>query len=218
MSETKEFNRYSKGKIYRLINDIDPNEIYIGSTCLDLSKRLFNHRAYARLNKKSKIYQRMKDVGIDHFKIVLVEEYPCENKMQLVQREQYYIDLLKPNLNSRWAYATDEQKKDRKNDHQKNHYQNNRDAKLASNRNYRLANIRLISANASEKVTCECGAIIRKDGLSRHRNTQPHLQYMKSKEEKKEEAKVEKPIETKKDLPKFTAEDCELFFSLINSI
>ena len=35
--------RYKNGKIYKIVNDIN-DQLYIGSTCLPLSKRLYNHK------------------------------------------------------------------------------------------------------------------------------------------------------------------------------
>jgi predicted GIY-YIG superfamily endonuclease len=40
-------NKYAKGKIYRLVNDVD-NEFYVGSTCDLLSKRLYGHKKDAK--------------------------------------------------------------------------------------------------------------------------------------------------------------------------
>ena len=38
---------YAKGKIYKIANDID-DEIYVGSTCQSLSKRMGIHRQNAK--------------------------------------------------------------------------------------------------------------------------------------------------------------------------
>ena len=37
------YNRYNNGKIYQIINNID-DMVYIGSTCLPLRKRFYNHK------------------------------------------------------------------------------------------------------------------------------------------------------------------------------
>lgn len=41
----------------------------------------------------------MREIGFEHFKIELVERYPCNSKEELNIREQYYLDLHKPKLN-----------------------------------------------------------------------------------------------------------------------
>jgi hypothetical protein len=74
-------NRYHNGKIYKLVNA--DTRIYVGSTCLPLSKRLSCH----------------KKAGWENVRIVQIEAFRCETKQELVAREQFYIDLLKPSLN-----------------------------------------------------------------------------------------------------------------------
>jgi len=46
-------NRYGNGKVYKLVNYID-GEIYVGSTCLSLSKRPCNTKEELRANSPSK--------------------------------------------------------------------------------------------------------------------------------------------------------------------
>ena len=83
---------YKNGKIYCIRNNVD-NDIYIGSTCSPLSKRMSGHRTDMKLRPKtgSKLYQRMEEIGLDKFYIELSLEYPCENKEQLQAKEGEYI-------------------------------------------------------------------------------------------------------------------------------
>lgn len=92
-------NKYSKGKIYRLVNSVDSEE-YVGSTCDTLAKRLYNHKKKAR-QRASTVYNHLNNIGFENVSIVLVEEYPCENKMQLERRERYWIEQMQPRLNHR---------------------------------------------------------------------------------------------------------------------
>lgn len=91
-------NRYAKGKVYRLVNSVD-NEEYVGSTCDTLPKRLYKHKYDAKLKTSRRVYQHMNAVGLNNVDIVLVEEFPCNNKMELLRRERYWVDELKPTLN-----------------------------------------------------------------------------------------------------------------------
>lgn len=93
-----EDNRYANGKIYRLVNNVDSEE-YVGSTCGKLSKRLYGHKSGAKKTPLMRVYSHLNEVGWDNVKIVLVEEYKCENKMELERRERYWIESLKPSLN-----------------------------------------------------------------------------------------------------------------------
>lgn len=113
---------YQNGRIYKIVNDVC-DDIYIGSTTQPLSKRIAMHRSKAKEKPQRRIYQKFNEIGVEHFKIVLIEEYKCNNKEELVAREDYYIRLMKPDLNSRHAHRTDLQKKD----YDKDYYSINKD-------------------------------------------------------------------------------------------
>jgi hypothetical protein len=98
-------NRYGNGKIYKLVNDVD-DEIYVGSTCLSLSKRLHYHRNAKTTRSQIKIYSHLNNIGWERVKIVLIEECPCENKEQLLRRERYWIENLKATLNTHMPSRT----------------------------------------------------------------------------------------------------------------
>lgn len=95
---------YSKGKIYHLKCSIT-DKYYIGSTCSTLHDRLLNHK---RVGKKrdTKIYEYMKYYGVDNFYINLIENWPCDNKYQLLKREGYnqvLYNTVNNGLNTRYA-------------------------------------------------------------------------------------------------------------------
>ena len=78
------------------------NKSYVGSS-KDLSRRL---KEYYNLNERkvqsrnSRIYRALLDDGYDSFNLYILEY--CD-KNTLLKREQYYIDLLKPQYNIRAA-------------------------------------------------------------------------------------------------------------------
>jgi hypothetical protein len=90
-------NRYTNGKIYRLVNSVD-DEIYVGSTCSTLAKRFYGHKKDAE-RELLPAYKHLNKVGWNNVSIVLIEEYSCENKNQLERRERYWIETLKATLN-----------------------------------------------------------------------------------------------------------------------
>ena len=101
---------YQNGKIYCIRNWVD-DDIYIGSSCQPLSKRMEVHRSYGRNNKgNSRLYQKMKDLDIDCFYIEL-EEFPCDNVEQLRKREGELIREQRPKLNMRIECRTQEEHK-----------------------------------------------------------------------------------------------------------
>jgi hypothetical protein len=86
---------YQNGKIYKLVWS-ETNKIYIGSTCQKLSGRKADHiksfKQYQRGKRdKTSSFTLIEQFGFD-FKIILLEDFPCQRKEQLVAREQYYIN------------------------------------------------------------------------------------------------------------------------------
>jgi hypothetical protein len=78
---------YNNAKIYKLVN-LDLGLTYYGSTCGGLRKRLGNHKSDAKTrNYSSKL---LFEKGI--CTILLVEEFPTDNKRLLHQRERYWIE------------------------------------------------------------------------------------------------------------------------------
>ena len=89
---------YANGRIYKIepICEHDENEVYYGSTCQLLCKRMNKHRSDYKywLNKKrdkTSSYELFEKYGVENCKIYLVELYPCETKEELLAREGYYI-------------------------------------------------------------------------------------------------------------------------------
>lgn len=91
-------NRYSNAKIYRLVNNVD-GEVYVGSTCDALHKRLYQHKLKAKADPHRNVYKHLNQIGWENVSIVLVEQFPCSSKMELLKRERYFIEELKASLN-----------------------------------------------------------------------------------------------------------------------
>lgn len=147
-------NRYAKGKIYRLVNSVDGEE-YVGSTCDTLPKRKCKHKDNAKKKPTRRIYEHLNAIGWDNVDIVLIEEYPCNNKMELERRERHFIEVLKPTLNksiptrTMKEYYTDnvdkireycQQNKDKIKERQRKYYQQNKDKINEKHREYRQQN------------------------------------------------------------------------------
>jgi len=80
-------NKYENGKIYKVINTVD-DKIYIGSTVRRLCDRMGNHRSAANGEiRTSKFYKHIRNLGIEHFKIVLIEAIKCNSKEELERAE-----------------------------------------------------------------------------------------------------------------------------------
>jgi hypothetical protein len=103
MTPVRDTSRYQRGKIYKLVNSVD-DSIYVGSTCLALSSRFYAHKKVAK-QKPLPCHRYFNTIGWDTVRIVLIENVIAEDRDQLIQREQYYIDLLRPSLNKQSAFV-----------------------------------------------------------------------------------------------------------------
>ena len=111
MENKMEHSRYTNGKIYKLVNNTD-KDIYVGSTCELLSKRLYGHKMCAKSKTQTKVYKHLNEIGWDNVEIILIESFPCANKMELVKRERYWVDQLSPSLNTVRPYVTPAEEKE----------------------------------------------------------------------------------------------------------
>lgn len=108
-------NKYKNGKIYKITSN-QTEKWYIGSSTQKLYDRIANHRANYKLwqNNPDK-YDFVTSYDIikyDDHKIELIEEYPCNTKQELRQRENYYLALYKNIcVNKIRAYQSKEEKK-----------------------------------------------------------------------------------------------------------
>jgi len=104
-------NKYQNGKIYKIWS-LETDEIYVGSTCQPLHKRLHQHRVRSKreIYKNTKLYSAMTEFGVDAFKIELIDDYPCSDKNALTLREGYWIRELKALLNRYIAGRTQKER------------------------------------------------------------------------------------------------------------
>jgi hypothetical protein len=108
---------FCKGLIYKIVpNDISLNYCYVGSTC-NFVKRKCNHKDHCN-NQNDKyyncnLYQIIRANGRwNQWTMVLIEQYPCKSSLELRQRERYWIEQLKGNLNTRKPQITLQEKKE----------------------------------------------------------------------------------------------------------
>ena len=82
---------YNNGKIYKIVNDIN-DKIYIGNSTTKLSKRLSDHKKIGKKDKEKPFYKDLfENVGKEHFSIILIEECPCNSKLESEKREYEII-------------------------------------------------------------------------------------------------------------------------------
>ena len=147
---------YSKGKIYKLWSP-STGLTYIGSTCQSIAMRLAGHVRSKKCHDSGKSLNYLTSYEIldyNDYRIDLLEEYPCENRMQLNKREGEII-LETDCVNKIVAGRT-----------KKQYYEANKETLNKQSKQYRERTGR------SKKILCSlCGRILRTDKMKRHQTT-----------------------------------------------
>jgi len=163
---------YSEGKIYLIKFKNDPSLVYIGSTKSPLNERFNKHKNYKGISLYKYIDDNH-DGNWDDWYIELYENYPCLNKKELDRREgeitlKFKNDSSYNCINENIAGRT-----------KKEYYQDNKEIIKEYKKEYRENNKEKINEKHKEynkqKITCNCGSIIRIGGKARHLKTQKHL-------------------------------------------
>ena len=133
---------YQLGKIYKIVCNTT-GLTYYGSTCEPtLARRLANHKTTYKFWKSGKKIGNVKSfevMGNDDYVIALVEPFPCDNKMELQQRERYYIennDCVNKNIPTRTSAEYQIEHKERFAVLHAENYQNNRGVRLEQSAEY----------------------------------------------------------------------------------
>jgi group I intron endonuclease len=89
-------NNFKEGIIYKIENSLN-FEFYIGST-INLKKRYYTHLNHIRSNKNTcvKLIRAVNKYKEENFIFSIIEICEISN---ILNREQYYLDLLNPNYN-----------------------------------------------------------------------------------------------------------------------
>ena len=164
-------NIYQNGKIYAVKNNIT-DEVYIGSTVVRLSRRMVQHRSDAKMYPdKMPLTGKINEIGIEHFYIELVEDYPCKNKEHLNKREGELIREL-ATINKRVEQRTPTEIAKQRREYREKHHdhflecrrewaEKNREKLREQNRAQKAKNKDKIyerdKAWKSTKIECPCG-------------------------------------------------------------
>ena len=164
---------YSKTCIYKLVHfdDLNDENIYVGHTT-DMTKRKCEHKSRCN-NPNSKEHEHKKyqyireNGGWDKWQMILVEKYPCDIVHEAKARERYWITELKASLNVDTPTRTIKEYREDNKEYIKQWFKNH-DQKPERKERKKV------------KITCECGCIICKGDIARHRNTKKHQEWVKN--------------------------------------
>ena len=161
---------YENSKIYKLVCNVT-GKVYIGSTSKKyLSQRMGGHVAHYKEYKLGK-HNHCRSFDIlenEDFDIILIENFPCNNKDELRKRERFYIEsteCINKNIPSRTVH-----------EYKVDYYINNKEIIDQKHKVYDAKNRDKIEAKRSEPFLCNCGMTIRKDSKTRHMKTAKHLE------------------------------------------
>jgi len=160
---------YQKGKVYKIVSR-DPliEDSYVGSTCNFTARRAMHKKTTT--NRVHRLYHIplytfiRANGGWDNFDIILIEEYPCTSKLQLLARERHHFDLLKPSLNvntpgrTTREYNSLPRRKEQARYKSKIYYNNNKQKVLDREKRRRI-----------HKIKCNCGSSVIKAHYEKHK-------------------------------------------------
>jgi hypothetical protein len=159
-------SNYSKTIIYKIQHQEDETLLYVGSTT-DFIKRKYYHKICCNDEKyrehNFKLYQIIRNNGgWECFKMIQIKEFPCNNKREAEAEEDKIMVEMKANMNFQRAHRTKKQYREDTN-YTKNYYEKNKER---------------IKQISNQQITCECGCIVVKNHIARHKKSNRHIKLL----------------------------------------
>ena len=174
---------YKNGKIYTIRCLSDKDLIYVGSTCQLLSYRWSDHKRNSTKEKYENIclYVQINQKGIDDFYIELYEKFPCTCKEELLKREGEVIrsmGSMNHIISGRTKTEYYVENKDHINLLHRNYYEKHSEDIKKNKKQYYHENKETIQIRQKEKMQCECGCMIARSDIAKHKKTKKHIDLM----------------------------------------
>ena len=188
-------NKYNKSMIYT-IRSPATNKYYIGSTTQKLCKRFSDHKINykAYLQKKHRFTTSFKIIELGDSYIELLEEFNCENRMQLERKEGELIRKNKLECVNRYIAGRTQQEyyienKDKISEYKNQWYNENMENIIEYKNQWYIDNkARILEQRKShyeayetkrkEPFTCECGSIIQHRDKACHNKSKKHIAFI----------------------------------------
>ena len=158
-------------------------ESYVGST-MDFNTRKNKHKSACynvnHIGYNCKLYKTIREHNInwDDIEWFILQSYPeIDNECDLKKFEQLWMDRIKPTLNSQKAHTGIESGLTRE-EYNKQHYQNNKEKILEYNKQYYKQYYQNNKQYLSEKVECECGSVVSRNNITRHKKSVKHINFV----------------------------------------
>ena len=178
--------KYENSKIYKLINNEMPNMVYYGSTIQSLTTRLSKHKSKTNTCRSKLLFE------YGTVEIILLENYPCNSKDELIKRERYYIEdkecinKVIPGRTQKERYEANKEQillKKREYDNgrkeeRKKYLEANKEKILLKRKEYEEINKESRALKRKEKFNCECGGKFTHGKKLRHKKSKKHLKHV----------------------------------------
>ena len=168
---------YSKSIIYKIQHLINQELLYVGSTTNFIKrknehKRICNSKNDYKYNRR--VYSMIRNNGgWDNFNCIIIKEFPCLTKNDLLFEEDKVMRELQSNMNTLSSKLTEEQKKEysrnKMKEYRETNFNNCNDKKNAYN---------------SIQNTCSCGGSFLNKHKARHFKTKKHLNFLEDTSDK----------------------------------
>jgi len=185
---------YSNGKIYIIYNTTAPVfKVYYGSTVKKLNDRLSHHVCEFKHQCGHCESHRLIEMG--NYKIKLIEEYPCNSKHELEDREAHYIltnwdscvnktvpgAVRRAGGMQQYLSQYNQEHREEKAVYNKQYRQEHRAEIAAYKTQYNQQNREKIAAQKGQIIECNlCGSLCSKNNIARHRQTKTCRAAVKS--------------------------------------
>ena len=183
---------YSKTHFYKIVcNDLNIKDCYVGHTT-NFVKRRCHHKSDCNLphakNYNYSVYKFIRENGgWDNWEMVLIETLNCENLLEVNKIEREFVEKLNACLNIQVPTRTQEQWRHDKREEllskKRDDYYNNRERYRKQQKDNYENNKEERSNKLKTKITCDCGAVVRKADYKRHEKTKKHQDYINSLED-----------------------------------
>ena len=160
---------YSKTVMHKIVcKDLSVKDCYVGSTTRFTKRKAQHKGACNNENSKNHLYKVYICIRDNcewiNWDMILIEKFPCADKLEQAKRERYWVEELNANLNMILPYRTNKEKSDSNKELSKEIYKRCKDK---------------ISEDSKKKYICEvCGKESTISHHVRHERSKRHLKAL----------------------------------------
>lgn len=163
---------YENSLIYKIsCKDITITDCYVGSTTEHTKRKRAHENNCNNENSRDNHYYVYQFIlshgGWSNWTMIEIEKFPCKDNLELKHRERYWMSQLNATLNTTTPNKSNKECCKTWNENNPNYH-----------KNWNQEHAIHIENQKKVKIKCECGVIMRKDGIHAHKKTKKHLKYL----------------------------------------